>query len=479
VRRPVVHFAPVRGWINDPNGLVVHDGTWHLCFQHNPDGDTWGPMHWGHAVSADLVHWEPWPVALAPDRHGTVFSGSAVVDEAGTAGFGRSALVAVFTCDAPRGQSQAIAGSIDGGRTWTRHAANPVLAAPDGMREFRDPRVIRWAPGGPGAGDGHWVMALACGREIRLFRSLDLVAWEPVSVLPCEVPDGAIVETPDLVQLPTPDGSHPWVLTYGVLDRRPGGRSGTRYRLGTFDGIAFTPADPRARWADAGPDFYAAQSWTGAEPPVWVGWLSNWAYASELPSDGWRGTLSIPRVLSLAADGDGYRLVQTPVETGAAMGAAPVMAGPRTLDADERLALPALDAALDIRVVVDPEELRGARLRLLVKDPAGDVAGPAGTASVELATAPGGLRVEVARAPRRLRGPGAAMAWSEPATTTSAGTGPMEVRLLLDATSLEVFTPAGPISFVLAGAAAPWQVELVAAGGPVPIADVAVRALGR
>src|SRR3954454_11231478 len=154
--RPQFHFTPATNWMNDPNGLVYYRGEYHLFYQHNPFGNTWGHMSWGHAVSRDLVHWQHLPVAIPEQGDEAIFSGSAVVDYGNTSGFGTAdnpPMVAVYTAAKPGNQSQALAYSLDRGRTWTRYAGNPVLDI--GSGEFRDPKVFWYAP------EHKWVMAVS------------------------------------------------------------------------------------------------------------------------------------------------------------------------------------------------------------------------------------------------------------------------------------------------------------------------------
>ncbi|HWQ15875.1 MAG TPA: glycoside hydrolase family 32 protein [Roseiflexaceae bacterium] len=314
-RRPRLHFTPPAGWINDPNGLIYHDGEYHLFYQHHPYSLGWGPMHWGHAVSRDLVHWEHLPIALAPDELGAIFSGSAVIDHHNTAGFGAGAMVAIFTHDAPARQVQSLAYSTDRGRTWTKYAGNPVLAPPDAPRDFRDPRVLWYE----GTGRSHWVMLLAVGHEIWIYTSPDLKAWTKASTFGANYgAHGGVWECPELISLPV-DGNLPrrWVLVVGVQQGAPGGGSGTQYFVGSFDGTTFTCDDPpeKVRWADHGADFYAAQAWASApgDRTIWLAWMSNWAYARETPATTWHGMMTIPRELELASGPDGLVLVQRPV----------------------------------------------------------------------------------------------------------------------------------------------------------------------
>lgn len=315
-RRPLLHFTAPYGWLNDPNGLVHADGVFHLCYQHHPDGLEWGPMHWGHATSDDLVTWEHQPIALVPDHLGTAFSGSAVVDRDGVAGFGPGALLAFYTHHlegAP--QSQGIARSVDGGRSWQTFDGNPVVPAPDGVVDFRDPKVVRL----PGALELPWVMVLVAGEEVHFYRSADLVRWSPSGRFgKRHGAHAGVWETPDLFELPVVGtGARRWVLTVSVQEGGPAGGSGTQYFVGDFDGATFISDDPPevVRWVDHGADFYAPQSWSdvpGARR-VWLAWMGNWGYAGQTPVETWRGAMSIPRDLSLVLREGRPVLAQQPV----------------------------------------------------------------------------------------------------------------------------------------------------------------------
>lgn len=312
--RPLLHFTPPSGWLNDPNGLVYLDGEYHLFYQHHPASLIWGPMHWGHAVSRDLFHWEHLPIALAPDQIGQIFSGSTVIDATNTAGFGVGAMVAIFTHAMGDRQAQSLAYSIDRGRGWTKYAGNPVLAPSDAPRDFRDPRVLWYE----GQGGGRWVMLLAVGQEIWFYRSPDLKTWAKTGSFGAShgAHDG-IWECPELLSLPI-DGEpkRRWVLVVGVQQGAPAGGSGTQYFVGDFDGAAFTSDDPpgTVRWADYGADFYAAQAWSAAlgGRAVWLAWMNNWDYARETPATTWRGMMTAPRELTLTRDAGGIALAQRP-----------------------------------------------------------------------------------------------------------------------------------------------------------------------
>jgi fructan beta-fructosidase len=314
--RPQFHFTPAGAWMNDPNGLVYDTGEYHLFYKHNPKATKWGPMHWGHAVSTDLIHWQHLPIALGPDKLGTIFSGSAVIDSSNTAGFGAGAMVAIFTHNQGDKQVQSLASSTDHGRTWTKYPGNPVLTPPGNIRNFRDPKVF-WFEAGKG--NPHWVMLLAAGNAILIYGSSDLKTWTPSGGF--GFGHGAtcgVWETPDLFELPIDGGSSKrWVLSVGIGDCAPAGGSGMQYFVGQFDGKTFVSDNPKDTilWTDFGADFYAAQSWNNPSDPrrIWLGWMNNWRYAEKIPTSTWRGAFSIPRELSLKKTKVGLRLSQQPI----------------------------------------------------------------------------------------------------------------------------------------------------------------------
>jgi sucrose-6-phosphate hydrolase SacC (GH32 family) len=308
--RPRDHFAPARGWLNDPNGLVLHDGEHHLFFQHNPDSLVHGPISWGHAVSPDLVRWTELPTALAATATEHVWSGSVVHDVADTSGLGADGagpLVALYTRFEPGTgrQSQCLAHSLDRGRTWERYAGNPVLDI--GSSAFRDPKVLRH--------DDGWLMVvvLADDRTVELYRSPDLLTWERWSGFgPAGSVEG-VWECPDLVQVPV-EGSRrtAWVLLVSVSDGAPAGGSGMQYFVGDLGDDGFTATQP-ARWVDHGADFYAAISYADAPQPTVQAWMSNWQYADRVPATEFRGSMTLARRLALRPRDGELRLVQRPV----------------------------------------------------------------------------------------------------------------------------------------------------------------------
>ncbi|GAC1447877.1 MAG: levanase [Isosphaeraceae bacterium] len=321
-RRPLSHFTPPRNFINDPNGLVFLDGEYHLFYQHNPEGDRWGHMSWGHAVSRDLVRWEHLPIALREEGGIMIFSGSAVFDARNTSGLGREGappLVAIYTGHGHDRQTQNLASSVDRGRTWAKFPGNPVLEI--GSKEFRDPKVFWHKP------TSRWIMAtvLADKRQVRLWGSADLKRWDRLSDFGPAGSTKGVWECPELFEAPI-EGGRPgesrWVLKVDVNEGAPFGGSGGQYFVGGFDGRQFRPDESRPdsppSWIDHGKDFYAAQAWNdvpGGGRPIWIAWMNNWQYANEIPTAPWRGAMTVPRRVALRDTPNGLRLVQTPVES--------------------------------------------------------------------------------------------------------------------------------------------------------------------
>jgi len=316
--RPQVHFSPKEKWMNDPNGMVYSDGIYHLFFQYFPDSTVWGPMHWGHATSKDLITWQQQPIALYPDSLGYIFSGSAVVDKDNTSGFGKDGkapLVAIFTHHDPVGeknktnnfQNQSLAYSPDNGKTWIKYANNPVLKNP-GITDFRDPKVMWYEA------QKKWVMTLAVKDRISFYSSPDLKNWTKESEFGKEQgAHGGVWECPDLFSL-NDNGKKVWVLIVNINPGGPNGGSATQYFLGDFNGKNFTPADAKTRWLDYGPDEYAGITWSNTgERKIFLGWMSNWLYANVVPTVAWRSATTIPRELKLTHAGNDVLVTSEPV----------------------------------------------------------------------------------------------------------------------------------------------------------------------
>lgn len=333
--RPNVHFTPKKGWMNDPNGMFYYNGYYHLYFQHYPDSTVWGPMHWGHAISTDMISWKEQPIALYPDEQGYIFSGSAVVDIDNTSGFGKDGkvpIVAMFTyhdmakekAKAVDVESQAIAYSLDEGVTWTKYAENPVITNP-GIRDFRDPKVS-WD-----AIHNKWVMVLAAQNKTMFYESKDLKNWKFLSDFGSDFNQeigthGGVWECPDLFPLPV-DGTDEvkWVHLVSINPGGPNGGSATQYFIGDFDGTTFTMDKSFETelnvnhdfWVDFGKDNYAGVTFSNVSSKkggkFFMGWMSNWEYANEVPTQKWRSSMTLPREIRLIKDEKSYRIAFSPV----------------------------------------------------------------------------------------------------------------------------------------------------------------------
>ena len=439
ILRPALHFTPPQGWINDPNGTLWVNGEYHLFYQADPDSIANRAQHWGHAVSADLLHWEHLPTALCPDGLGMIWSGSAVYDRDNASGLGREGcgpIVAAYTNHGPDGaECQSLAFSNDGGRTFTKYEGNPVLAEP-GRRDFRDPRVIRYEP------LNLWVMAVASGDRLRLYHSENLRQWRFASEFgPVAALGDAIWECPDLFELPYQGGSR-WVFTLSTTNGGPGWSGaahpahpcilgdgpGMFYFVGSFDGTRFV-AENGPLPVDYGRDFYAAIGFYGSPQPVWIGWQNCWPYSMHTPADTWRGMMSLPRELSVAYDDGqaGLRLVQQPCAAFEALPRAAVLATrAMVLRPQSALQYSSCGQTFEIALEMEPagalEVELFASLRLIVDADAGE-------AALE--------RIEGANdcehplfAGERLTAPLSAAA-------------PLRVRLVVDTNAVEVFLQEG------------------------------------
>ena len=329
--RPNFHFTPKKNWMNDPNGMFYYNGYFHLYFQYYPEGNTWGPMHWGHAISTDMITWKEQPIALYPDEKGYIFSGSAVVDKQNTSGFGKNGkipIVAMFTYHDPKGekegkknyQSQAIAYSLDEGQTWTKYSGNPVIENP-GIKDFRDPNV-QWD-----AIHQQWVMVLAAGDRSRFYTSQNLKDWELASEFgQGYAAHGGVWECPDFFPMYVEDSDEvKWVLIQSLNPGGYNGGSGTQYFVGDFDGKKFTPVkamqdlgEKHPYWIDFGKDNYAGVTWANIPEEngrkLFIGWMSNWQYAQEVPTRTWRSAMTVPRELKLVKNNDNYIITSWPVK---------------------------------------------------------------------------------------------------------------------------------------------------------------------
>ncbi len=311
--RPQYHFTPDKNWTNDPNGLIYYNGEYHLFFQHNPFGNQWGHMSWGHAVSSDLIRWKELAVAIPEEGNVGIFSGSAVMDPFFTSGFGKekgkAPMVAIYTADVPNSnQSQHIAYSLDSGRTFTKFSGNPVLDL--GQKDFRDPKVFWHQP------TQKWVMSvmLPLEKKVQFYSSKTLKAWNLMSSFGPAGDTSGIWECPDLFRVPVDGapGKHKWVF---MMSPSPY----MQYFIGEFDGTKFINESNPSRIfrPDYGPDYYAAVTYNNLPAsfnPVSIGWVNNWNYAGAVPAGQWRGAMSIPRTLSVRKIGNDWILLQNPAD---------------------------------------------------------------------------------------------------------------------------------------------------------------------
>ena len=301
--RPVYHHTPLWGWMNDPNGLFYKDGVWNLYYQYNPYGSIWGNMTWGHATSRDLVHWQYEGTPIEPDDLGTIFSGSAVVDSSNTAGFGKNAIVAMYTT-AAENQTQSLAYSTDNGKTFTKYSDNPILTAKE--PDFRDPRMI-W-----NEATKEWNLVMATGQKMNFYSSKDLKNWKYESSFGegygCHK---GVWECPDLMQM----ANGKWVLLCNINPGGPFGGSATQYFIGQWDGHKFTceSSPETTKWMDYGRDHYATVAFSNAPDGrhVALPWMSNWQYAAVVPTKQYRSGNGIPRDLGIFTDeGEEYLSVK-------------------------------------------------------------------------------------------------------------------------------------------------------------------------
>lgn len=314
--RPQFHFSPEKKWMNDPNGLIYYKGIYHLFYQYYPEDIVWGPMHWGHATSPDLINWKPEKIALYPDKNGLIFSGSAVIDTQNSSGLGsiqNPPMVAIFTYHDMDGekagktdyQTQGLAYSLDEGKSWKKYSQNPIIKNP-GMKDFRDPKVF-W-----NAETKLWNMALVAGDRAQFYTSKNLIQWSFESEFDSNVgAHGGVWECPDLFKLKV-NGTkkEKWVLLISINPGAPNGGSGTQYFIGDFDGKRFTTNQKDIKWVDYGTDNYAGVTYNNTPngERVFIGWMSNWSYARNTPTKNWRSAMTLPRTLALTETNGVYNL---------------------------------------------------------------------------------------------------------------------------------------------------------------------------
>ncbi len=317
--RPKLHFTPQSMWMNDPNGMVKVKDEWHLFYQYHPESTVWGPMHWGHAVSKDLTHWEHLPIALYPDELGMIFSGSCVYDYDNRSGLGTKQtppMIALYTShgEGEDGrEQQSLAYSTDY-VNFTKYEGNPVIGNTN-LTDFRDPKMFY------NKVLDCYSMVLAAGDRVHFYRSDNLINWEKSGEFKSSGAwvGEAVWECPDLFPLQAGEkGEERYVLLVSINTPVEDRGSATYYFIGEFDGKTFSCDDENAPYLlDNGTDNYASVTFSdsegGGDNPVTLGWAANWLYARELPTNEFCGQMTIAKTLSLVDTNQGYRLSQTPI----------------------------------------------------------------------------------------------------------------------------------------------------------------------
>ncbi len=323
LHRPQFHFSPEANWMNDPNGMFYYNGKYHLFYQYFPDSTVWGPMHWGHAESTDMLHWKHMPIGLFPDSIGCIFSGGAVVDNNNTSNLGTSSnppIVATFTHHDFAGekaktndfQKQSIAYSLDGGTEWIKFKGNPVIPNTEKIKDFRDPKVVLHEA------SKKWILVLAAYDKVKFYSSANLTNWEFLSDFGIEG-DQRLWECPDLFPMKV-EGTDEvkWVLIVSIQKNAPNDGTATSYFIGDFDGTEFKCDIKTQKWLDWGTDNYAFVTWNNVPKSdgriLGIGWMSNWQYAQIVPTEKWRSAMTLPRELKLLKSESNYVINSLPVK---------------------------------------------------------------------------------------------------------------------------------------------------------------------
>lgn len=443
--RPSVHITPEKHWMNDPQKPFFLDGLWHYYYLYNEDYPEGNGTAWYHTTSPDLVHWTDRGVAIEKYANGLgdIWTGTAVVDEQGTAGFGAGAVIALVTQQVDGVQRQSLFFSQDGGFTFQSFDGNPVMENP-GVADWRDPRVI-WDDAA-----GRWVMALAEHDRIGFYTSPDLRQWTYASDF--TTTGLGIIECPDLFPMAVdgdPDDVR-WVLAAGANGAAEGMTTGTVYWVGDWDGERFTAEDGTHRWLDHGPDYYAAVTWD--DPRLdeqdrlarryGIGWMNNWAYAGRFPTQEWHGgSDSLIRQISLHSDGGQVRLRSEPASELSALEGDAQPIGDITLHEGEFVAPPVpASGAYRLRLEVHGERDSEVRIRVLTGD---------GT----FATVGYDFRAGVAFVARDMDAVAHAMpdAYREVRTVeVDSASGAVRLDVIVDAGSIEVFAGDGEAALTMA-----------------------------
>lgn len=357
--RPQFHFSPALNWCNDPNGLVYNNGTYHLFYQHNPYGNEWGHMTWGHATSTDLVHWKHLSIAIPEENGVMIFSGSCVVDHNNTSGFGKNGkapMVAIYTGHIENvNQSQHIAYSTDDGVTWVKYNGNPVLDLH--KKDFRDPKVFWYEP------QKYWVMALMFPVEhlVQFYASKNLKEWKHLSDFGPVGDTSGVWECPDLTQVPVQGrpSQKKWLLQTSQ-------NASMQYFVGEFNGTTFTNENSGTviNRPDYGPDYYAAITYNQLPAniaPTAIGWVNNWNYANTIPTTPWKSAMSLPRNLSVKQVDHQWVLVQKPVPALSALREKKISFPAEKINSAKILGAKTLQFEMELKIVPTASAVCGVR----------------------------------------------------------------------------------------------------------------------
>ncbi len=362
LHRPQFHFTPKANWMNDPNGMFYYEGKYHLFYQYFPDSTVWGPMHWGHAESTDLLHWKHLPIGLFPDSIGCIFSGGAVVDNNNTSKLGTTKqppIIATFTHHDFVGekaktndfQKQSIAYSLDGGYEWTKYKGNPVIPNSEKIKDFRDPKVVWHEP------SQKWVLVLAAYDRVKFYASANLLDWEFLSDFGIDG-DKRLWECPDLFPMKVEGtNEYKWVLIVSIQKNAPNDGTATSYFIGEFDGTTFKSEAENQKWLDWGTDNYAFVTWNNVPKEdgriLGIGWMSNWQYAQIVPTTNWRSAMTLPRELRLEKSASNYALHSLPVREFQALRAVSTSLGPIDITKEKVLEGPFSASQTELELTID------------------------------------------------------------------------------------------------------------------------------